>query len=160
MADSPAVVDLGALRELAAAGYLTCRQHPTEPLLIWNYTQKTQWERHWTPETMACRGLITTPEGEVAARPFGKFFNAGEWTAMGRAIPVGRYQAIALECADDLLRVPTGVPRREQAAVVKGLRHPAMLFRCLDGKPYEDLIWKAIYPPPANAFRRVDEAVA
>src|SRR5438132_2764187 len=73
-------------------GYLSCRKHPTDDLLIWNYTQKTQWERNWTPETRMCRGLITTSAGEIVARPFEKFYNAGEWLSMGNAIPVEPFE--------------------------------------------------------------------
>lgn len=73
-----ATVDVDRLNELVSSGYLSCNRHPTADLLIWNYTPKTQFERHWTPETMMCRGLITDLEGSVKFRPFGKFFNVGE----------------------------------------------------------------------------------
>lgn len=73
-----ASVDLAKLRELEAQGYLTGRQHPTLELLIWNYTPKAQFEKHWTPETLACRGLITDLAGRIIARPFEKFFNLEE----------------------------------------------------------------------------------
>jgi RNA ligase len=56
------------------------RFHPTEPLAILNYTEICQYQRIWTPVTTACRGLIYNTETlEVVARPFGKFFNLGEY---------------------------------------------------------------------------------
>jgi RNA ligase len=345
------VIDLSKLEALVTAGYLSCRKHPTDALLIWNYTQKTQWERNWTAETRMCRGLITTPGGVVIARPFEKFYNAGEWVAMGNEIPVEpfevtekldgslgilyrssrgpaiatrgsfespqaqmgtrllaplltmwrpapdltylfeiiypenrivvnygdrrgltllavietatgqelplsyfpelpsarRYEVTEFDaimamgssneegfvvrfesglrlkikldeyirlhklltgvtprkiwevlsagqslhdfasgapeefrawliktardliiqhdliqrmCADDLARVPRDVSRKEQAAIIKTMRYPAMLFRALDDQSYESLIWKAIYPPATSAFRDQPESVA
>ncbi len=71
-------VDVRRLRELAAERYLVVREHPAGDLLIWDYTAKAQFERYWTAETLMCRGLITTPDGEVVARPFPKFFNLEE----------------------------------------------------------------------------------
>jgi RNA ligase len=70
-------VDINALDELVRQGYLSAQRHPAADLLIYNYTAKAQYERYWTPETIACRGLIVTPRGAVVARPFPKFFNLG-----------------------------------------------------------------------------------
>jgi RNA ligase len=47
-------------------------------LTIYNYSQKTQYEGYWTPETLAARGLVLNSNGRVVARPFPKFFNAEE----------------------------------------------------------------------------------
>lgn len=66
------------LDELVEAGYLISQDHPTLDLTIYNYSQKTQYESHWIPETLACRGLVMNSEGRVVARPFSKFFNASE----------------------------------------------------------------------------------
>src|SRR5579885_481968 len=74
-----ATVDVGSLWELVENGYLTGRSHPSADLIIWNYTAKAQYEKHWTEETMMCRGLITTSAGEIVARPFPKFFNYEEY---------------------------------------------------------------------------------
>lgn len=71
-------VDTDSLGHLVEEGYLTARPHPQADLVIYNYTTKTQYERYWTPETMMCRGLITTGSGTVVARPFPKFFNLEE----------------------------------------------------------------------------------
>lgn len=64
--------------ELVSEGWLISQVHPTLDLTIYNYSQKTQYERYWTPETLAARGLVLNSEGRVVARPFGKFFNAEE----------------------------------------------------------------------------------
>jgi RNA ligase len=78
-------VKLGDLldeQELAKAiedGFVRRQVHPTQPLAILNYTERTTWERAWTDVTRQCRGLIhDTRTGAVVARPFRKFFNHGE----------------------------------------------------------------------------------
>jgi len=69
--------DRERLDALADEGWLRTQRHPDADLWIYNYTEKTQYENHWTPETIACRGLILDADGEVVARPFAKFFNYG-----------------------------------------------------------------------------------
>jgi len=61
-----------------AVGYIREQQHPALPLRIFTYTEKAVYDRHWTPATLACRGLIVDMRGNVIARPFPKFFNHGE----------------------------------------------------------------------------------
>lgn len=57
---------------------MSCQKHPESDLLIWNYTQKCQFAKEWTEETMMARGLITDLEGNIKSRPFKKFFNYEE----------------------------------------------------------------------------------
>lgn len=68
--------------ELAAAiadGFVREQFHPSLPLRILNYTERTQYERAWSEVTRQCRGLIVHAQtGEIVARPFPKFFNYGE----------------------------------------------------------------------------------
>lgn len=72
------VVDPATARDLIEAGYVRERIHPDDPdLRILNYTEKTQYERAWSPTTQACRGLILR-DNDVVARPWSKFFNYGE----------------------------------------------------------------------------------
>jgi RNA ligase len=71
-------IDIAAFMQLVEQHYLTVQRHPSAPLLIFNYSAKAQYDRFWTPETLTARGLIVTPEGEIVARPFPKFFNLGE----------------------------------------------------------------------------------
>jgi len=66
------------LRPFVEQGFIQAKQHPTLPLTIYNYTEKAQYEKHWTPETLMCRGLILDNAGEIIARPFPKFFNLSE----------------------------------------------------------------------------------
>jgi RNA ligase len=66
--------------EVAVAdGWVNRTRHPSAPYEIWNYSKQTQFDRHWDEITRVCRGLITDVRtGEIVARPFPKFFNAGE----------------------------------------------------------------------------------
>lgn len=66
------------LRKEESKGRIMCQSHPTDPLLIWNYTIQTQYDRDWTSITRMCRGLVTDYDGNVVARPFQKFFNLNE----------------------------------------------------------------------------------
>jgi RNA ligase len=68
-------IDWDKVRECVEQGYISSQRHQTEPLTIYNYTAKTAYDWYWTPETMACRGLIVADSGEVVARPFPKFFS-------------------------------------------------------------------------------------
>ncbi len=69
--------DRERLDALVADGWLRSQRHPHADLWIYNYTEKTQYENNWTPETLVCRGLILDQAGDVVARPFSKFFNYG-----------------------------------------------------------------------------------
>ena len=69
-------IDLSELRKRSE--YISCREHDTLDLLIWNYRASCQFERAWDEYTCMARGLITDSEGLVIARPFPKFFNVGE----------------------------------------------------------------------------------
>lgn len=69
------------LDERVVAGLVRVRRHPTEPLLIANYTSKASFDRAWDHVTRRCRGLIWHGETkEVVARPFEKFFDLNETT--------------------------------------------------------------------------------
>jgi RNA ligase len=67
--------DIEAIEDQIQGGFLFRRDHPSADLHIYNYTSRTQYENHWTPETEACRGLILDSQGNVHGRPFSKFFN-------------------------------------------------------------------------------------
>ncbi len=70
--------DTSKFPELIANRLISCQKHPTEDLYIYNYTPQVQFNKLWTPETSACRGLILDGEGNIVARPFSKFFNIEE----------------------------------------------------------------------------------
>jgi RNA ligase len=71
-------MDINILKKYKEDGLLSMQKHPTEDLLIWNYTPVCQFERRWDEVTLMCRGLITDLEGNIKARPFKKFFNIEE----------------------------------------------------------------------------------
>ena len=93
--------DLELLDDLVTNGWLRRARHPEADLWIYNYTERTQYENHWTPETLACRGLILDEAGEVVARPFPKFFNHG--TPQAGPIPYG--PCVATEKVDGSLGI-------------------------------------------------------
>lgn len=74
----PSHISKVRLDQLVDEGWLISQVHPTLDLTIYNYSQKTQYESYWTPETLMCRGLVMNSAGKVVARPFGKFFNSSE----------------------------------------------------------------------------------
>jgi len=69
---------LEILNEYHSQGLIYKQVHPTQPLIIWNYTDMVQYEQKWDEITMMCRGLITDNHGNIVARPFKKFFNIEE----------------------------------------------------------------------------------
>ncbi len=62
-------VELGRVRRIP---------HSKLPLSIYNYTEQTQFLKAFNEVNSICRGLVISNEGEVAARPFKKFFNFEE----------------------------------------------------------------------------------
>jgi RNA ligase len=69
---------LETLNKYYEDGWLIKQTHPTLPLIIWNYSQTTQYEGKWDEVTLQCRGLVTDTDGNIVARPFKKFFNMEE----------------------------------------------------------------------------------
>lgn len=70
------LLSLDFLDSEVSEGYVRAMQH--DGLTIYNYTEKTQFERRWNPITLQCRGLIVDSDGTILARPFPKFFNHDE----------------------------------------------------------------------------------
>lgn len=85
-------INTEALQPFIDQKYIGVQKHPTSDLYIYNYTQKAQFDRVWTPETKMCRGLIARGNGDIVARPFPKFFNVEEVTARGEKIPVEPFE--------------------------------------------------------------------
>lgn len=69
------MIDLDKINKAVSDGYVYAQEHPAAKLRIYNYSQKAQFEWHWPPEVMQCRGLILDFDGNVVARPFEKFFS-------------------------------------------------------------------------------------
>ena len=73
------LMNVRELTEQIKLGFVGRKEHPTEPLVIFNYTKKAQYDREWNDVTRQCRGLIVNSDTtEVVARPWKKFFNYGE----------------------------------------------------------------------------------
>ncbi len=66
------------LEKLAKDGYVRIQKHSTLPLSIYTYTQKTEIEKNWTPETLMSRGLVIDDSGRVVINCVPKFFNLGQ----------------------------------------------------------------------------------
>ena len=66
------------LKQMIEEGYVSIQEHPDIDLYIYNYTKKAQYDKIWNEVTIKCRGLILDSEGNIAANPFGKFFNLEE----------------------------------------------------------------------------------
>ena len=79
------LTELFSLEELELElqdGFVVERKHPTLPLTILNYTDRTTYEQRWNSVTRHCRGLIVNNvTNEVIARGPRKFFNYGEPSA-------------------------------------------------------------------------------
>lgn len=71
--------DPAQLAQRISEKYVKAQYHPTLPLVIHNYTDKTMWDRAWDDVTRTCRGLVSrTDTGEIVARPWRKFFGYGD----------------------------------------------------------------------------------
>jgi len=73
-------INLKAFNELVNKNFIGVQKHPDSDLLIWNYTNKAQYDGEWLPETRMARGLITDLDGNILYRSFDKFFNYAEHT--------------------------------------------------------------------------------
>lgn len=71
-------INLQELKWLVRNKYVVVQKHPEHDLYIYNYSQKTQYERYWTPLTLMCRGLILDDCGNIVAKGLNKFFNYEE----------------------------------------------------------------------------------
>ena len=75
-----------------------------------------------------------------------------------------RYAEIEKECHEDFGDVPladSSYPdlRKIQAEFVKTTRHPAILFRMLDGREYDDIIWRMLKPQYETPFKDNGEEI-
>ena len=70
--------DISDLIDSINDGYVRKANHPTLPLSIYNYTQKTQFEGNWTPITRQTRGLVLDDNYNIIIKCPEKFFNKDE----------------------------------------------------------------------------------
>ncbi|MGM5631942.1 T4 RnlA family RNA ligase [Apibacter raozihei] len=91
-------------------GRVEVHKHPEHDLFIYNYTQKTQFEKLWDPLTLACRGLILNKNYQIMARPFAKFFNKEELAS--EEIPKLNYEVYEkMDGSLGILYWSEGIPR-------------------------------------------------
>lgn len=69
---------LQRLRRYETQGLVRSKAHPGLPLVVWNYTEKTQFAKQWDAITRAARALVLETDGRVVARSFPKFHNLNE----------------------------------------------------------------------------------
>lgn len=82
------ILDLDNLARHVEAHTVAEVHHPTEPVTLFNYTNRCQFDGAWDNESRACRGLIVDVHGEVLARPFPKFHNLYEHGPDSAAGPI------------------------------------------------------------------------
>ncbi len=70
--------DIKKINNLVEQGWLKKALHPYLDIVIYNYSEKCQYEGFWNDITLSCRGLVLDYHGNVVARPFKKFFNLGQ----------------------------------------------------------------------------------
>ena len=66
------------IQEYVDKGYVSKRKHPTLPLFIYCYTQKTEIENNWNEITRKCRGLILDDKDRIIFNCPEKFFNVDQ----------------------------------------------------------------------------------
>jgi len=82
------ILDPDNLARHVAAGVVAEVAHPTEPVRLYNYTNRCQFAGAWDHESRLSRGLIVGPDDEVLARPFPKFHNLYEHGPDSAAGPI------------------------------------------------------------------------
>lgn len=71
-------MNISILNDYRDRGLLMNQFHPYLPLIIWNYTQKVQYEGLWDEITINCRALVTDFDGKIISKGFSKFWNIEE----------------------------------------------------------------------------------
>jgi hypothetical protein len=69
---------ISILKKYEEGNWLFSQKHPTLPLKIYNYSQKTQYDGKWDDITLNCRGTIFNNKGNLVSKGFSKFFNYEE----------------------------------------------------------------------------------
>jgi len=80
MANIASIAPMDEFLRNEAEGWISLRPHRDDAnLVIANYTPSQTFRNKWDAVTLASRGLIFFKDtGEIVARPFNKFFNAGQ----------------------------------------------------------------------------------
>jgi len=87
-------LDIDELQRLCSTRLLNLVRDAQSDLLIADYSARAQYDDAWDahPILLDCRGTIIRPDGQIVAKPFRKFFNAGErpQTSMERLALLGK----------------------------------------------------------------------
>lgn len=82
------------LEQLIEEKYINVSSHESDSdFKIYNYSQNTQFKRHWNETTLNCRGLIAYKNTIVARGPK-KFFNIGEVETPPIEEAIGVYEKV------------------------------------------------------------------
>ena len=80
------------LRKLEDQGYVSSSEYKN--LILFNYSDKCTFDRHWNKYTLEARGTIYNKDtGEVVARALPKFFNYGEMGITDETLPKTKFVA-------------------------------------------------------------------
>lgn len=82
------ILDVVGLEHHVDVGNVAMVRHPSEPLRLYNYTQRCQFSGQWDRESRTARGLIVDDDDNVIARPFPKFHNLHEHGPDSAAGPI------------------------------------------------------------------------
>lgn len=138
-------------------GYVRVQRHPSLNCEILNYTEKAVFDRHWTPVTLNCRGLIVKGMS-VIARPFPKFFNYSELVNQGVTLPLDQPVRV-MDKLDGSLGImyvsPTGYsiatrgsfdsPQARHATEIWNERYNDKYAADFDGIPNSTALFEIIY---------------
>lgn len=72
------IFPVSELEKAIEDGWVRVQNNEDNTLSIYNYTELSQYKRHWNDVTLNCRGLILDNDMNIVARPWKKFFNYGE----------------------------------------------------------------------------------
>ena len=73
-----AIFSVDDLNKAIEDGWVKVRTNDDNTLSIYNYSESSQYRRHWDDVTLNCRGLILDNDMNIVARSWKKFFNYGQ----------------------------------------------------------------------------------
>jgi len=99
-------MDFSEHDRLTEEGYLRKVVSPCGKLMLYNYTDKCTFEKHWNKTTLSSRGTVYEIEtGKLIAKAFPKFFNFGELDEKAQNIILKSKRFEAFEKLDGSLGV-------------------------------------------------------
>ncbi len=105
----------------AKEGYLNAVPSPDGTLVLYKYTQRTVFETNWNYHTKTARGLVLDLDGNIVARPWGKFFNLNETEeSHARNLPQGELPELGIKYDGSLIIIFWHPFRKHWQAVTQG----------------------------------------